>query len=279
MIILNPDPTLAFIGGGNMARSIIGGLVSSGWPVDQIQVSDPSGSQRDFLQSQFNLSCFEDNGQCVETADIVMLAVKPQVLRQALDSIRDPLVVRQPLLISIAAGIRSTTLAHWVGEEIPIVRVMPNTPALVNCGISGMMANPLASDQQKRDAEQIMRAVGEVVWVDSDEDIDTVTGISGSGPAYFFKLMEIMIQTGIHHGLDGPTARKLSLQTALGAARLALGSEHGPDELRRQVTSPGGTTEAAIRAMENRDIDATFSSGITAAIVKSDDLAKTLGEI
>ncbi len=282
MTILNPDPTLAFIGGGNMARSIIGGLVSSGWPVDRIRVSDPSGSQRGILEDQFNLSCFEDNGQCVETADIVMLAVKPQVLRQALDSIRDPLVVRQPLLISIAAGIRSTTLAHWVGEEIPkipIIRVMPNTPALVNCGISGMMANPLASDQQKRDAEQIMRAVGEVVWVDSDEDIDTVTGISGSGPAYFFKLMEIMIQTGIHHGLDGPTARKLSLQTALGAARLALGSEHGPDELRRQVTSPGGTTEAAIQAMENRDIDATFSSGITAAIVKSDDLAKTLGEI
>ena len=279
MTILKPDPTLAFIGGGNMARSIIGGLVSSGWPVDRVRVSDPSRSQRDFLEDEFNLSCFEDNGQCVETAETVILAVKPQVLRQALDSIRDPLVARQPLLISIAAGIRSTTIARWVGEEIPIVRVMPNTPALVNCGISGMMANPLASDQQKRDAEQIMRAVGEIVWVDSDEDIDTVTGISGSGPAYFFKLMEIMIQTGVQHGLDGPTAGKLALQTALGAAKLALDSEHGPDELRRQVTSPGGTTEAAIRAMEDRDIDATFSSGITAAIVKSDDLAKTLGEM
>ncbi|MCY3767899.1 MAG: pyrroline-5-carboxylate reductase [Gammaproteobacteria bacterium] len=276
---LKPDTTLAFVGGGNMARSIIGGLISSDWPADRILVSDPSGSQRDFLQTQFNVSCFADNCQCVETADIVILAVKPQRLKQALDSIRNPLIARRPLLISIAAGIRSTTIAHWVGGALPIVRVMPNTPALVNCGVSGLMANPLASDQQKRDSEQIMRAVGEVVWVDSDEDIDTVTGISGSGPAYFFKLMESMVQAGIDHGLDGPTARILALQTALGAARLALDSEHGPAELRRQVTSPGGTTEAAIRTMENLNIDAAFSSGINAAIVKSDDLAKTLGEM
>ncbi len=270
---------LAFIGGGNMARGIIGGLISSGWVAQDICASDPSQTQRHLLEKQCGITTYASNEKAVSRADIVMLSVKPQVLKQAVASIRTVLIENNPLLISIVAGIKSNDILKWIGQELPFVRVMPNTPALVNCGVSGLLANAQASCTHKQSAQQVMQAVGQVIWVDSEHDMDTVTGISGSGPAYFFKLMEIMIKTAQSNGLDQATAKKLVLQTALGAAKLALHSEYLPDELRRQVTSPGGTTAAALQTMEQHDIDKTITLAINAAIKKSAELAKTLGAL
>ncbi|MGI9319744.1 MAG: pyrroline-5-carboxylate reductase family protein, partial [bacterium] len=173
---------VAFIGGGNMSSSIIGGLIGSGWPGDNFRVSDPQDAQRDKLQGRFAVRCFKDNNDCVEDADVVVLSVKPQMLKHAVESIGPSITARTPLLISIAAGINSASIANWIGREIPIVRVMPNTPALVNCGVSGLFAGSLATTDQKKLAEQLMRAVGEVIWVEHEDLIDTVTGVSGSGP-------------------------------------------------------------------------------------------------
>jgi pyrroline-5-carboxylate reductase len=268
---------IAFIGGGNMASSIIGGLVSSGWPADCIVASDPSPQQRKFLESSFEMNTFVDNKSAVEHAEIVVFSVKPQVMKQAIESVQSELVRGNPLIVSIAAGIRTSDALRWIGQDMAFIRVMPNTPALVNSGVSGLLANTITSSWQKQIASQIMEAVGQVVWVDNEEDIDTITGISGSGPAYFFKLMEIMIQTARSRGLSEEAARTLVLQTAMGAAKLAEHSEHEPGELRRRVTSPGGTTEAAILSMEKTGIDETIRGGIVAAIEKSDELAITLG--
>ena len=262
-----------------MARSIIGGLISSGWVASDIVASDPSTAQCELLTEQFSITTYQNNETCVTQANIVVLSVKPQVLKQAVQSIRTRLSENNPLLISIAAGIRSSDILKWLGQDMPFVRVMPNTPALVNCGASGLFANAHASHAHKQAAQQIMQAVGQAIWVDSESDIDTVTGISGSGPAYFFKLMEIMIHAAESNGLDRDVAKTLVLQTALGAAKLANQSAYFPAELRRQVTSPGGTTEAALLTMEKCGIDETIALGIDAAIKKSAELAKTLGKL
>ena len=269
---------LAFIGGGNMSRSIIGGLVSSGWQGSNISVSDPVAEQRDLLQESFGVNCYEDNNHCIEQADVVIFSVKPQILKLAALSVNQQIVRDKPLLISIAAGIKISQVLNWIGMDLPFIRVMPNTPALINQGVSGLLANDLASVANKSDAEVIMQAVGPVVWVNEEKNIDAVTGISGSGPAYFFKLMEVMIATAIENGLPPETAKTLTLQTALGAANLALDSEHLPAELRRQVTSPKGTTEAAINTMENNGLDKAVQAGINAAIKRSDELANEFGD-
>ena len=261
-----------------MARSIIGGLVGSGVSGNQFRVSDPSSEQRIRLEEITDLNAFDNNADCIAGCDIVVMAVKPQVMEEALSSVDSLLKAQKPLLISIAAGILIKDITRWIGEPTPIVRVMPNTPALVNCGVSGLFANQLTDEQHKSTAQAIMQAVGPVVWVDRESDIDTVTGISGSGPAYFFKLMEIMMDAAQTHGLNPEAARTLVLQTALGAARLANESDVEPGELRRQVTSPKGTTEAAINTMENEGIDHTVKAGIQAAIDRSEELARILGD-
>lgn len=261
-----------------MAHSMIGGLIASGWPTKNITASDPSEPQRDSLAHRFGVQCFATNDQCIAHADIVILAVKPQIMRRAVESIQSALRRDDPLIISIAAGIRTRDILHWIGREMPFIRAMPNTPALVNCGVSGLLANSLASAAQKRIAETILKAVGEIVWLQSENEIDVVTGISGSGPAYYFKLMEIMINAAQANGLSSDVAKTLVLQTASGAARLASNSGHLPGELRRQVTSPGGTTEAALSTMEEHGMDETITRGINAAIEKSNELAITFGD-
>ena len=273
---MNQD--ISFIGGGNMARSIIGGLVSSGYDAKRIRVADPSPQQRSTLEDSYGVSCFEDNNDCITTGSIVVLAVKPQVMKSAIQIARTTIARQAPLVVSIAAGIRIRDILRWCECELAVIRVMPNTPALVNAGVSGMYANSLANDSNREMAESIMKAVGPVVWVNSEADIDTVTGISGSGPAYYFRLMEIMIDAAIQEGLDRETATTLVLNTALGAARLANESEFAAGELRRQVTSPGGTTEAALAAMESGGLENTVILGIRAAIARSDELATLLGE-
>ncbi len=269
---------ISFIGGGNMAHSIIGGLVASGWAAGRIYVSDPVESRRNLLEQEFGVHVHHDNQPCVENSRIVVFAVKPQLMRQAVTSIDHQLRTDRPLVMSIAAGIRIADIIRWIGAPLPVVRVMPNTPALINSGVSAMLANPQTSDHQRMIAESVMQSVGSVVWVDSERDIDVVTGISGAGPAYYFKLMEIMINSARDNGLDQQTATTLVLQTAVGAARLALASEHPPAQLRQQVTSPGGVTEAALSSMEENGIDRIIADGIEAAIEKSNELAIALGE-
>lgn len=274
----NPTkPVVAFIGGGNMAGSMIGGLVTAGWPPDRIRVAEPLDDRREALSRAHGIQCSGDSIRCIRGADLVILAVKPQVLREVVLALAETLRGESPLLISIAAGIRGGDILSWVGGELPFVRVMPNTPALVNRGISGLWANALVGPGQRAAAEETMRAVGEVVWVEDESLIDTVTGVSGSGPAYFFKLMELMMAAAQKQGLDSDRARTLVLETAAGAATLIRNSDLAPAELRRQVTSPGGTTEAGIRRMEDKGLDDAVLSGIDAAVIRSRELSDQFG--
>ena len=272
-----PKPVVAFVGGGNMAGSMIGGLVTAGWPPDRIRVAEPLDDRREALSRAHGILCSGDNIRCIRGADLVILAVKPQVLREVVLALAETLRRESPLLISIAAGIRGRDILNWVGGELPFVRVMPNTPALVNRGISGLWANALVGPGQRAAAEETMRAVGEVVWVEDESLIDTVTGVSGSGPAYFFKLMELMVEAAQKQGLDSDRARALVLETAAGAATLIRNSDLAPAELRRQVTSPGGTTEAGIRRMEDKGLDDAVLSGIDAAVIRSRELSDQFG--
>ena len=271
------NQTVAFVGGGNMASAIVGGLLKSGWQSDLIRVSDPLKAQRDSLENDYGITCFEVNSQCIQDVDVIILATKPQKLREVIGSIREQVSLRKPTIISIAAGISIASITRWIGSPMPLIRVMPNTPALVNRGVSGLFANAQCSEEQKSLAGRIMQAVGQVVWVGQESDIDIVTGISGSGPAYFFKMMEIMIETAQTHGLDKDTATTLVLETAAGAAQLAINSADGPAALRRKVTSPAGTTEAALVTMESMGIDLTITKGIDAAIARSETLSDELG--
>ncbi len=270
---------IAFVGGGNMAGSIIGGLVASGWPVENIRVSDPDPERRKMLAQHYGVTCLADNVRCIQGVDAVILSVKPQVMKEVVIPLRTVLQHECPLLISIAAGIRSTDILRWVGRELAFVRVMPNTPALIRKGVSGLWANVWTVPVQRDMAEETMGAVGDVVWVNAESEIDIVTGISGSGPAYFFKLMELMIKAATEQGLDPTLARPLVLKTALGAASLICQNQQDPEVLCRQVTSPGGTTEAGICRMEELGLEDAIRSGISAAVKRSNELSDQYGEI
>lgn len=270
------DLRIGFVGGGNMARSLIGGLLKSGADANRLLVSDPDPERRRGLADAFGVEVTADNAYIASGADAVVLAVKPQVMQSALQSMAPPIAERRPLLVSIAAGVRIASIAAWSSSEVPIVRVMPNTPALVGSGISALFANALASDADKDAAESILRAVGTTVWVAAETDLDAVTAVSGSGPAYFFYLMEALEAAAVRQGLDSTTARLLTLETALGAAKLALESDESPAHLRRRVTSPGGTTECALGVMEAAGMGRTMAAAVEAAAVRSAELADVL---
>ena len=241
---------IAFIGGGNMARSLIGGLVAKGqstrttfgWQIPQPQ-------QLAQLQQAFGVNTCTENRDALTEAEALVLAVKPQVMGQVCQSLRE-YMVNLPLTISIAAGISAQSLAHWLGTDVPIVRAMPNTPALVEAGATGLYANQICTREQKAMATSIASAVGIATWLDDEALIDAVTAVSGSGPAYYFLMMEAMIEAAQELGLSKSAARQLTLQTALGAAQMAIASDKSPDALRTQVTSKGGTTEQAIASFE-----------------------------
>ncbi len=266
---------LAFIGAGNMARSIIGGLVTEGYPATAIAAADPNTEALAALNAQFGVST-GDNAEVASQAEVVVLAVKPQVMKPVAEAL-SPHLSHRPLLISIAAGIDCRSLGLWLGEEQAIVRCMPNTPALVRAGASGLFANARTSESQRQRAEEIMAAVGRVQWLSEEGLMDAVTAVSGSGPAYFFLLMEAMIDAGVELGLSAEQARELTLQTALGAALLAGDSDVAPAELRRRVTSPGGTTERAIKSFEKDQLRAVVARAMTACARRSAELAKELG--
>ncbi len=270
--------TIGFIGAGNMARSLAGGLLNNGWSKDKLVLSDPHPEQRQAVMDALGLVVFEHNQEVVARAQVLVLAAKPQSLRALALDMAAAVQKTKPLVISIAAGIRVHDIQRWLGGNLPIVRVMPNTPALVGAGAAGLYANALASDAQRDIAESILRAVGTSVWLKDEALMDVVTAVSGSGPAYFLLVIEALERAAIDHGLDHATARLLAIETAYGAAKMALEGGDEPATLRARVTSPGGTTEQAIKVLEDAGIVALFHDAVGAAVRRSRELADLLGE-
>lgn len=269
---------ITFIGGGNMARSLIGGLLATGWPRSEISVSDPDPTQRQFMERQFDVATYADSTAAANHADVLMLAVKPQILKSALEPITDTVQSARPLVLSIVAGIRLEAIDQWLGGRLPVVRAMPNTPALVGSGASALFANQLVSAAQRSMAESILRAVGVAVWVAEESQLDVVTALSGSGPAYFLYIMEALEQAAQAQGLDPDTSHLLTVETCLGTAKLALESGEGLSDLRRRVTSPGGTTERAVGVMTDAKVDDALAKALLAATTRAKELADMLGD-
>lgn len=271
-------PRIAFIGGGNMAASLIGGLRAQGIPASAICASDPGADRRDELKKAYGIDAFAENAHAITGADVIVLAVKPQVMQSVCCDLAAELQSNQ-LIVSIAAGINCTSLQTWLGEQTPrsIVRCMPNTPSLLRQGVSGLFANSQVSGLQKQQAEQLLSAVGLALWLDDEALIDAVTAVSGSGPAYFFLMIEAMTTAGEQLGLPRATAAQLTMHTALGAARMACESDVEAAELRRRVTSPNGTTEAAIKAFQAGGFETLVTQAMNAAARRSAELAEQLG--
>ncbi len=268
---------IGFIGGGNMASSLIKGLLASGHSGDKIWVSDTNSATLDSLASNLKVNVSTNNADIVTQVDVVVLAIKPQVLHTVVEPLKTVIQQSQPLVVSIAAGIAQDSLADWLGDDVAIVRCMPNTPALVQTGATALHANGNVDEEQKDLAENILRAVGISIWVDHESELDAVTAVSGSGPAYYFLLMEAMEKTALELGLDEHTARLLIQQTALGAAKIALESDDTPEELRQKVTSPGGTTQQAIETFEQDGFTKMVSRALHAARDRSIEMSKQLG--
>ena len=267
---------IAFIGAGNMARSLIGGLLKQGFAAKNISASDPAEACLTATRELGEVFTTSDNQLAIDQADIVVLAVKPQVLGSVVTPLQDKLSSNKSLLISIAAGITCESLQQWAGKSVPMVRCMPNTPALLQAGATGLYASSAVTEQQKSAAAAILNAVGITVWVDKESDLDAVTAISGSGPAYFFLLIEAMQATGEKLGLSADTAMLLVQQTALGAARMAQEESVDVAELRRRVTSPNGTTEAAVKSFQESGLSTVVETALQAAYDRSQALAKEL---
>ena len=247
---MNTQDTIAFIGGGNMARSLVGGLVARGTPADSIHVAEPVEALREALARDFGARVFADNARAVAGARTWVLAVKPQVMRAVCEALAPLAQASRPLVVSIAAGITAAQLERWLGGGIAVVRAMPNTPALLGAGVTGLHANAAVDGAGRSLADTLLSAAGATVWIEDEAAMDAVTAVSGSGPAYVFLLAEAMQASGEAEGLPADAARTLALQTILGAARMLTESDEPPAELRRRVTSPGGTTQAAVESFE-----------------------------
>ncbi len=270
------EATIAFIGAGNMASSIIGGLVNDGWPAARIIASNRTTGKLDALQKKFGIKTSTDNHQAVTQADVVVLAVKPQMMQTVLNDLAPSLDSNKHLLISVAAGTTIESLEQWTSSDFAIVRSMPNTPSLLQCGATGLFANANTSESQKQLTNTIFDAIGISEWVANEALIDSVIAISGSGPAYFFLFMEAMKKTGVELGLDEKTAERLTLQTALGAARMAVESDVDAAELRRRVTSPNGVTEQAINSFQQDGLEDTVTNAMQSAVRRAQEMAKEL---
>ena len=268
------NSNICFIGGGNMAQALIGGLISRGLPPTRITVSDPAEPVRELLKEK-DIQVTDNNVEAIRDADIVVLAVKPQVLANVLKPLSG--LFEDKLIVSIVAGAEIKTIAALTGIET-IVRVMPNTPALVQTGAHGLFAHDVVDASKRELASQILAATGLTIWVNSEDQIDAVTAVSGSGPAYFFYMMESMIRAGKNLGLDEKVATALTLQTALGAAQMAITSANSPSELRKNVTSPNGTTQAALEVFDRAQISQNIQSALAAAKKRSQELAQELSE-
>ncbi|MBI3563257.1 MAG: pyrroline-5-carboxylate reductase [Gammaproteobacteria bacterium] len=267
---------IGFIGGGNMARALIGGLYASGTPIHSVFCHEPDPQRRSELLREYPLQIVDSNQGIIDQCGTVVFAVKPQALQSVARALLIPSLDRAPLFITIAAGIRTTSLQHWLRGAYPIVRAMPNTPALVRAGASGIYATANTSPQQRETAESILRAVGVALWLDQEEQLDAVTALSGSGPAYFFYVMEALERAAISLGLPAETARLLTIETAFGSAKLALEIKESPHTLRQRVTSPGGTTESAIGVLEAHHFIQLFHQALTAARDRAVELSQQM---
>ena len=267
---------IAFIGGGHMTTSLIGGLRSGGLPASDITVADPVAGQLERLRREFDVQVTDDNMAAASGADLIVLAVKPQDMATATRSLAAAGDSRR-VVLSIAAGIRLANLATWLGSHVPVVRAMPNRPALIGAGITAACAGAGVSETERARAEWVLAAAGQVVWLDDESQMDAVTAVSGSGPAYFFLLIEAIEDAGTALGLPRETARRLAVQTALGSARMAAEGTDPPELLREQVTSRGGTTAAALAVLESADLRGIFARAIDAAARRSAELADQFG--
>jgi pyrroline-5-carboxylate reductase len=269
---------IGFLGGGNMARALIGGLIARGMPAAQLRVGEPGAEARERLARDFCIQASPDNHGAIDGCALVILAVKPQEAGTVLRALAPALQVGRPLLLSVAAGIPIASLRTWAGPDIPIIRTMPNRPALIGAGVTGLYAAPGVTPEQRSLAEETLRAAGQTVWVAQESDLDVVTALSGSGPAYFFLLAELMMQAAIGLGLDPQAARELAVGTLHGAGALAQASDGDLVRLRNEVTSKGGTTAAALAAFAAGDLDGTVARAIGAATRRSRELAAQFGD-
>ena len=265
---------IGFIGGGNMASSLISGLIASGHSPQDLWVSDINQDALKVLAQSLNVNTSTNNDDIINAVDVVVLAVKPQILSTVAKNATASIQQKQPLVVSIAAGISQQSLSQWLGNNIAIVRCMPNTPALVLTGATALHANAQVTAEQHDLAENIMRSVGIALWVNDESELDVVTAVSGSGPAYYFLLMEAMEKAAIEMGMNEVTARLLVQQTALGAAKIALESSESPEQLRKRVTSPGGTTQQALETFEEGGFTALVSKALHAARDRSIKMSK-----
>jgi len=267
---------LAFIGGGNMARSLIGGLLKTGVAPATVSVAEPNAEGRQALGRDFGVACYADNRVAAADAEVIVLAVKPQVMPAIHGELHDTLQRNRPLLISIAAGVRLDQLERWFGSTLPIVRCMPNTPALIGSGATGLCANNRVSPAQKAQAQHILDAAGLTRWIDDEALMDTVTAISGSAPAYFFALVEALEDAAVVQGLPRDTARALAAQTCFGAGRMLTDSGEDPAVLRQRVTSPNGTTQAALESFSADGLPRIVARAVAAATRRGVELAAEL---
>ncbi len=271
---------IGFIGAGNMARSLIGGLIASGLPASNLHASAPNAEHLHALADDFGIQTSPNNQDTVDHSEVVVLAVKPQVLKSVCQALKPR---HDSLYLSIAAGIPTASIANWLGETaesepLAIIRAMPNTPALLQTGATALFANAYTKEQQRESAEAIMRAVGLALWVDDEAQMDAVTALSGSGPAYYFLFMEAMINAAQDMGLSEKNARLLTVQTAFGATKMALEIDEEPAILRQNVTSPGGTTERAIQTFQQGGLEKLVNEALTAAQSRAHELAEELGK-
>jgi len=269
--------TIGFIGAGNMAYAIISGLINNGFSAENIKISDTNESLLSLRKKEFNLEVFTDNSELARHCDVIVLAVKPQMLSSVCQLLKQALN-SNTLIISIAAGVRVHDIDRWLGGDSAIVRTMPNTPALLNQGVTGMFANERVNSVQKELASSILNSVGQSLWVTDEVMLDAVTALSGSGPAYFFLMIESMSKAGVALGLDEKTAQSLSIQTALGASMMASVSDESPKDLRANVTSPNGTTQAAIESFQDQNFDMIVAHAMRAAFDRASKLAVELSD-
>ena len=265
---------MGFIGGGNMARALIGVLIRAGYDPKQISVSDALAPARDALAHDFSITTLVDNRQLAAECDLLVLAVKPQAARPVIEDISAVFQAGHQTVVSIMAGIRATTIERWLGGQCAVVRAMPNTPALIGSGATGVFANTRVDPQGRQLASELFEAVGIIRWVDEERDLDSVTALSGSGPAYFFYLAELLERAAVSQGLDPESARALCVQTAIGAAQMLRDSGESAAALRGRVTSPGGTTHAAIETFRANGIEGIVELALEAARARSAELGR-----
>ncbi|WP_243041808.1 pyrroline-5-carboxylate reductase [Dyella sedimenti] len=269
---------IAFIGGGNMARSLIGGLLKTGIATSSIRVAEPRAEARQALGRDFGVACYAENRLAAADAEVLVLAVKPQIMPSIHAELQDDLARQRPLLISIAAGVRVDQLERWFGHTLPIVRCMPNTPALIGAGATGLFANRRVSPEQRAQAQHILDAVGLTRWIEDESLMDTVTAISGSSPAYFFALVEALEDAAFAQGMSRETARALAAQACLGAGRMLTESGEEPGVLRQRVTSPNGTTQAALESFAADRFHEAVARAVAAATRRGGELAAALDD-